>query len=182
MNDCVLVVVVVVVEVIFALPKMSTRADALARLVVGISRRLARRRPAPPFNSQDFGTSRWQLSKNTLMMYIIEVNAGGRGTGMRLTNEKVAENKARVVEAAARLFREKGFEGVAVADLMHAAGLTHGGFYNHFESKDELAAQACTQIFEGPVAAMERIAAIESASGRTAALDGAVLDPQPTGT
>jgi TetR/AcrR family transcriptional regulator, transcriptional repressor for nem operon len=108
---------------------------------------------------------------HSLMMWIIEVNAGGRGVGMRLTNEKVAENKARVVEAAARLFREKGFEGVAVADLMHAAGLTHGGFYNHFESKDELAAQACTQIFEGPVAAMERIAAIESASGRTAALD-----------
>ncbi len=90
---------------------------------------------------------------------------------MRLTKEKVAENKARVVETAARLFREKGFEGVAVADLMHAAGLTHGGFYNHFESKDELAAQACAQIFLGTVAAIERIAAIESASERTAALD-----------
>jgi TetR/AcrR family transcriptional repressor of nem operon len=90
---------------------------------------------------------------------------------MRLTKEKVAENKARVVETAARLFREKGFEGVAVADLMHAAGLTHGGFYNHFGSKDELATQACAQIFEGAVAAMERIAAIENASERTAALD-----------
>src|SRR6202030_4281265 len=67
-----------------------------------------------------------------LMTYIIEVNAGGRTAGMRLTKERVAENKARVVETAARLFREKGFEGVAVADLMHAAGLTHGGFYNHF--------------------------------------------------
>jgi AcrR family transcriptional regulator len=75
------------------------------------------------------------------MMYIIEVNAGGRRAGMRLTNEKVAENKARVFETAARLFREKGSEGVAVADLMPAAGLTHGGFYNHFESKDGLAAQ-----------------------------------------
>ena len=105
------------------------------------------------------------------MTYIIEVNAGGRTAGMRLTKERVAENKARVVETAARLFRERGFEGVAVADLMHAAGLTHGGFYNHFESKDELAAQACEQIFEGAVAAMERIAAMESASERTAALD-----------
>jgi TetR/AcrR family transcriptional regulator, transcriptional repressor for nem operon len=90
---------------------------------------------------------------------------------MRLTKEKVAQNKARVVDAAARLFREKGFEGVAVADLMHAAGLTHGGFYNHFESKDELAAAACAQIFEGAVAAIERIAGIEDASERAAALD-----------
>ena len=105
------------------------------------------------------------------MMYVIEVNAGGRTAGMRLTKEKVAENKARVVETAARLFREKGFEGVAVADLMHAAGLSHGGFYNHFDSKDELAAQACAQIFEGSVAAIERIAAIEDRSERTAALD-----------
>jgi TetR/AcrR family transcriptional regulator, transcriptional repressor for nem operon len=105
------------------------------------------------------------------MTNIIEVNAGGRTAGMRLTKEKVAENKVRVVETAARLFREKGLDGVAVADLMHAAGLTHGGFYNHFESKDELAAQACAQIFEGAVAAIERIAAIENASERTTALD-----------
>ena len=90
---------------------------------------------------------------------------------MRLTKEKAAENKARVIETAARLFREKGFEGVAVADLMHAAGLTHGGFYNHFESKDELTAEACAQIFAGAVAAIERIAGIEDASERTAALD-----------
>jgi TetR/AcrR family transcriptional regulator, transcriptional repressor for nem operon len=89
---------------------------------------------------------------------------------MRLTKEKVAENKARVVDAAARLFREKGFEGVGVADLMHAAGLTHGGFYNHFESKDELATQACEQIFEVAVAMMERMAAIENPAERAAAI------------
>src|SRR5271156_4570045 len=77
-----------------------------------------------------------------LMTDVIEVNAGACTAAMRLTKEKVAENKARVVETAARLFREKGFEAVGVADLMHAAGLTHGGFYNHFDSKDELAAEA----------------------------------------
>jgi TetR/AcrR family transcriptional repressor of nem operon len=104
------------------------------------------------------------------MMSVIEVNAGSRTAAMRLTKEKVAENKARVVETAARLFRERGFEGVGVADLMHAAGLTHGGFYNHFESKDELATQACEQIFEGAVAMMERMAAIEDASERAAAI------------
>src|SRR5271169_1247756 len=90
---------------------------------------------------------------------------------MRLTKERVAENKARVIETAARLFREKGFEAVGVADLMHAAGLTHGGFYNHFDSKDELAAEACAWIFEGAVEMMERMAAIEDASERAAAIE-----------
>jgi TetR/AcrR family transcriptional regulator, transcriptional repressor for nem operon len=89
---------------------------------------------------------------------------------MRLTKEKVAENKARVIATAARLFREKGFEGVGVADLMHAAGLTHGGFYNHFESKDALTAETCAWIFEKTVAMMEGMAAIEDDAERAAAI------------
>jgi AcrR family transcriptional regulator len=97
------------------------------------------------------------IDSHLLMMCIIEVNARGRGPGMPLTNEKVREDKARVVETAARLFREKGFESVAVAALMQEPGLTHGGFYDHFESKGELAIQACTTIFEAPAAAIERI-------------------------
>jgi TetR/AcrR family transcriptional repressor of nem operon len=106
-----------------------------------------------------------------MMTYVILVNAVRRTAGMRLTKEKVAENKARVVETAGQLFREKGFEGIGVADLMHAAGLTHGGFYNHFASKDELAAAACARIFEGAVAAMERIAGIADPRERAAAVD-----------
>ena len=51
---------------------------------------------------------------------------------MRITKERAAENRARVVVEAAKLFREKGFDGVGVAELMRAAGLTHGGFYNFF--------------------------------------------------
>ena len=46
------------------------------------------------------------------------------------------------------MFREKGFDGVGVADLMKGAGLTHGGFYGHFQSKEELAARACTRALE----------------------------------
>jgi TetR/AcrR family transcriptional regulator, transcriptional repressor for nem operon len=42
-----------------------------------------------------------------------------------------------------QLFRERGFDGIGVADLMKAAGLTHGGFYGHFASKEDLAAEAC---------------------------------------
>ena len=64
---------------------------------------------------------------------------------MRVTREQAAENRDRVLETAARLFRERGFGGVGVAELMNEAGLTHGGFYGQFESKDDLKAQACEQ-------------------------------------
>ncbi len=67
---------------------------------------------------------------------------------MRITKQRAAENRERVVDEAARLFREKGFDGVGVAELMAAAGLTHGGFYNHFGSKDEVEAAACGHMFE----------------------------------
>ena len=53
-----------------------------------------------------------------------------------------ARTRARIVEAAARAFRERGVETVAIADVMHAAGLTHGGFYAHFPNKDALVAAA----------------------------------------
>ncbi|MFA6264244.1 MAG: TetR family transcriptional regulator [Pseudolabrys sp.] len=62
---------------------------------------------------------------------------------MRVTREQAAENKARVIKMAARLFRERGYHGVGLADIMSAADLTHGGFYGQFESKEDLAAQAC---------------------------------------
>jgi TetR/AcrR family transcriptional regulator, transcriptional repressor for nem operon len=61
---------------------------------------------------------------------------------MRVSREKCAESRKRILEAAATLFREKGFDGVCLADIMKAAGLTHGGFYGHFSSKEDLEAQA----------------------------------------
>src|SRR3954467_8220893 len=65
---------------------------------------------------------------------------------MKVSREQAAKNRARVLEVAGRLFREKGFERIAVADIMKGAGLTHGGFYHQFGSKDELAAEACAQV------------------------------------
>src|SRR6266436_1770428 len=65
---------------------------------------------------------------------------------MRLTKEQAAENRRQILEAAARLFREHGFAGVAVADPMKTAGFTHGVFYNHFRSKEALAAEACSTV------------------------------------
>lgn len=70
---------------------------------------------------------------------------------MRVTREEALENHDRIVEAAARLFRERGFEGIGVADLMKAAGLTHGGFYGHFASKEDLMAKACERALEGSI-------------------------------
>jgi TetR/AcrR family transcriptional regulator, transcriptional repressor for nem operon len=61
---------------------------------------------------------------------------------MRVTREKAAQHRERIIEAAGALFRSKGFGGVGVADIMKAADLTHGGFYGHFDSKDDLIAQA----------------------------------------
>ena len=80
---------------------------------------------------------------------------------MRITRQQAEANKARMVEAAAALFREKGFDGVSVADLMRAAGLTHGGFYNHFDSKEALEAAACEAVFARSVAKMEAVADAE---------------------
>ncbi|WP_212812976.1 TetR/AcrR family transcriptional regulator [Erwinia rhapontici] len=61
---------------------------------------------------------------------------------MKVSKEQVRENRIRIVETASELFRERGYDGVGVAELMSAAGLTHGGFYKHFGSKADLMAEA----------------------------------------
>ena len=66
----------------------------------------------------------------------------------RVSREQAALNKDAIAEASARLFREHGLNGVSVSELMGAVGLTHGGFYGHFGSKDELAGMACARAFE----------------------------------
>src|SRR5438309_5801403 len=61
---------------------------------------------------------------------------------MRVTKAQAQANRARIVETASTLFRERGYDGVGVADLMAAAGFTPGGFYKHFRSKADLMAEA----------------------------------------
>jgi TetR/AcrR family transcriptional repressor of nem operon len=73
---------------------------------------------------------------------------------MRLSKQQTAENHRRIVEAATRLFQQYGFDRVGVAELMREAGFTHGGFYNHFESKEALAAEACEHVFARANAAL----------------------------
>jgi TetR/AcrR family transcriptional repressor of nem operon len=65
---------------------------------------------------------------------------------MRVSREKAAEHRERIIDAAGALFRAKGFGGIGVADIMKAADLTHGGFYGHFASKDDLVGEASRRI------------------------------------
>ena len=67
---------------------------------------------------------------------------------MRVTKAQAQANRAHIVATAARLFRERGYDGVGVADLMAAAGFTHGGFYKHFPAKADLMAEAAACGFE----------------------------------
>ncbi|MCD9125869.1 TetR/AcrR family transcriptional regulator [Luteimonas fraxinea] len=67
---------------------------------------------------------------------------------MRVTKAQASANRAHVVETASALFRERGYDGVGVADLMAAAGFTHGGFYKQFQSKADLMAEAAACGFE----------------------------------
>jgi TetR/AcrR family transcriptional repressor of nem operon len=87
---------------------------------------------------------------------------------MKVTREAAAASRERILESAARLFRERGLEGIGVADLMRDAGLTHGGFYGHFASKDELKAAACARALSRSVDKWTQV--IESEEAPVAAL------------
>lgn len=60
---------------------------------------------------------------------------------MKVSREQMAENRRRILDVASKLFRDKGFDAVSVSEVMKAAGLTHGGFYGHFDSKEDLVAE-----------------------------------------
>ena len=72
-----------------------------------------------------------------------------------------AESHDRIVQVAAARFRENGVGGVGVADLMKDAGLTHGGFYRHFASRDELVAEAIEQALSEGARAVAAVAKIQ---------------------
>ena len=95
---------------------------------------------------------------------------------MRVSREKFAETRERILDAAARLFREKGFDGIGLGDIMKAAGLTHGGFYGHFGSKEDLQAQALSLALARSVTDWSQL--IDSAAARPlSALAGQYLCP-----
>jgi TetR/AcrR family transcriptional repressor of nem operon len=67
---------------------------------------------------------------------------------MRVSRIQAEENRQTVIEVASRLFREHGFDGIGLKDLMKGAGLTQGAFYKQFESKEDLAVQASKRALE----------------------------------
>lgn len=89
---------------------------------------------------------------------------------MRISQQRKADNKARVLDAALTLFSRRGFADVAVSELMAEAGLTHGGFYNHFNSKAALEKEACALAFDRAVAAVAEVAATPRGEARRQAL------------
>ena len=85
---------------------------------------------------------------------------------MKVSKEQAQRNRDAIVDAAAKLYRERGFEGVGVADIAREAGFTHGGFYGHFESKEALAAEACERSFETALSRLaDRLAKPEGLDG-----------------
>ena len=83
---------------------------------------------------------------------------------MRKSRAETAETRQRIVEVAAREFRANGIHATGLADVMAEAGLSHGGFYRHFESKDQLAAEACAAALTATIGSLE--AAAEGTDGK----------------
>ncbi len=74
----------------------------------------------------------------------------------RVSEAEKQRSHSKILDSAARLFRENGIEATSVADVMKAAGMTHGGFYRHFASKEELVADAFRHAVDGVVDRIER--------------------------
>lgn len=75
----------------------------------------------------------------------------------RVSRAQAAQNRELTVQAAARLFRERGVDHVSVQDIMAAVGLTHGGFYRQFESKEALLPEAARFAYDGMAARLTRL-------------------------
>lgn len=74
---------------------------------------------------------------------------------MKVSKAQAAENRQGILDAASRLYRERGLTGVGVADITRDAGLTHGGLYRHFASKDALVQEACARAFDWSITPLE---------------------------
>ncbi len=98
------------------------------------------------------------------MIYVMYKVKGFGGKHMKVSREQVAEHRKRILAAAARLFRLRGFDEVTVAEVMKEAGLTHGAFYGYFPSKEALIAEAVGQALPSAAASASR-SATEFADG-----------------
>src|SRR6187551_1749206 len=86
----------------------------------------------------------------------------------RTPNSRKHETHERIVDVAARAIRRHGYAGVGVADVMKEAGLTHGGFYSHFESRDALLVEALERAGRQSAETVSRAAASRAGAGVSA--------------
>lgn len=77
----------------------------------------------------------------------------------RISKQEKERNRRRIVDSASRSFRAKGVDGTGIEEVMRGAGMTHGGFYNHFGSKDALAVEVYRDAFTAPLAWLARAVA-----------------------
>ena len=78
---------------------------------------------------------------------------------MKVSRDQAARNREKVIDAASRLFRARGVEGVGIGEVMRECGLTHGGFYNQFDSKEALVAEACAASLANSATRWREVAA-----------------------
>ena len=96
---------------------------------------------------------------------------------MRQSKEEAARTRARILKTASRAYRRRGLAGIGLAEVMAEAGLTHGGFYKHFPSKDALAAEAIAFALDETRATLETAIAAAPPGGGMAALIATYLTP-----
>ena len=97
---------------------------------------------------------------------------------MRVTQHEMDANHDRIVEGAARLMRERGVRSTSVADAMNEAGMTHGGFYRHFKTKDDLVVEALRSAFDDFAKPLELRQQIESPQAVAAEYKALYLSPE----
>jgi len=138
-------------------------------------------RPAPRFVAllDHRSTARYRKDRDgtffqlqSIIMTIIIIT-------MKVNSKTMAAHRAAILAEAGRLFRRHGIDGVAVADITGAAGLTHGAFYGHFPSKSALAAASCRESLENSAQRWRQRAAAAKRVGAEpiAALIDAYLTP-----
>ncbi|HSU06689.1 MAG TPA: helix-turn-helix domain-containing protein [Acetobacteraceae bacterium] len=100
---------------------------------------------------------------------------------MRETSQRKMDTRQRILDAASALFRQSGIDRVGVDAIMHEAGLTHGGFYAHFASKEALVAEVPAAALARSAAKWERISQDPDHAAALARIVGPYLDPVHVG-
>jgi TetR/AcrR family transcriptional repressor of nem operon len=99
---------------------------------------------------------------------------------MRVTRKQAETNRQKILDSAIRLFAERGVHGVGIAEVMADAGFTHGGFYNHFGSKDDLVLEVCNTSFARAIKSLRD--GRRRATDFGARLSAAMLGEAPNGS